>query len=337
MKSEAEVGTIELADYPELARFCAREKNDGRDEDFWSRRFRHWWDQNPSMEPSFPRGAIMRTSKGVRGVYCCFPMRTVLEGDEILSAVRSTWIVAGEQRSHSLLLSNLVDELTANTLSLNTTSIDQLLPLLELSGWVKFREEFPSSIIPGDWTALGRKVLRLHRRILEFPPFLSSDPALSQERAEEIACDVWSQSSTSCRFGPIRDGSYFSWYSLKNPSEAMSWTAYFPSRDEPASSVFALTVHHGDGCLRVMDIWPQNREAEVYIRFFRWLKKETVSRGFHAIRVPQFSESMRQALKRIAFPFRQAEPQRFYLLNQTGLSIPPHSDSWPLNSGDIGV
>lgn len=337
MKDKEAIRAIKQEDYPDLAEFCVREKMDGRTVDLWIERFKHWWDRNPALYSSFPKGAVLERREGICGVYCCIPVRITMGKEEVVAAIRSTWIVREDSRSQSLALSQWIDEATSGMLSINTTTIDAILPLLEFGDWERVRSRVEAAVVVANWKAAAKKILNMKNTTLSFPVFLSSDSQLTPEKAMEVASKLWEERSSGLRFGPVRDGDYFEWYSLRNPTVSMTWLAFFPENAETPAPIFGLLTNYDDGSLRVLDVWPEDRSVADYFGFFVWLKGEAIARSFHSIRIPMFSKPIRDAAKHFLISRKGFEPQRFFILAPGKNGMRSGEEFWPLNSGDVGI
>ena len=335
METKTELSRLVSEDLQKAVLFCAAHDHHGRGEEFWRKRFQHWWTDNPSMSSEWVMGVKLVEGDAIVGINCCIPLNTSVNGEPHFAAARSTWRVSKECRGHSLSVIMFADTLVFDRLNFSSTSIDSMLPILKYSGWTLIRSEIVVTTLVASLYGVFRGMLKLGGSSQALPSFVSMHSKLSIDEAQQAANETWQATRHQCAHGPVRDAAYFRWYALLNPTMPFTWFAV--KGDTPESSLFALATHYGDGTLHVMDFWPWNASVKSYQGLVRLITKTARRHGFRAIHIPHLSPNIRKACT----PFRLARtritPQRFYAHAPEGMNLPAEGGCWPMNCGDIGI
>ena len=279
-------------------------------------------------------GAKLISGDDIVGMSLAIPVKVVVNGREEVAVVRSTWRVLPEFRTHSMALTFFAEALFKAQTNINSTSRPELVPLLHYSGWKQVRGATQSITIPGSVLAVSRKLLRCmsQRRVL--PRIVTSSSEFATEAVFTAADATWRATRQHCLAGPVRDGAYFKWYALDQPTANFTLFALHAERAE--ETLFALTTDHGDGMLSVVDMWPWAAEATELRKLIGLIARTGRKHGFHSIHVPCFTPSIAAACS--GWLLSRARPMVDHLFVRVPDGCPAiDSGCWPLNSGDEGI
>jgi hypothetical protein len=137
MSALATVRAVEPGDYASIAQFLVRFRQRERSPEFWLRRMRHWWDQNPDWSRAMPRGWVIDHEGATVGFIGVIPRAVDTSAGAAVSSNTTTWWVLPEYRNHSLtMLTRAVAP--AVPVHINTTPGDAVVPLLKALRFVPF-------------------------------------------------------------------------------------------------------------------------------------------------------------------------------------------------------
>ncbi|MBF0108966.1 MAG: hypothetical protein HQL76_07320 [Magnetococcales bacterium] len=151
-----------------LARFCAAFPGELRPVEFWLRRFRFWWEDNPAFTSGFPRGCLLDAAGNVGGLFALIPTRVQWNGEERLAANMSCWRVLPEWRSHSMRMFVFLMTQAQDYPLFNTTPTREVELMLQRVPFVHFSRAMTTQTLlirPASATTYwqGMKdVLRIH-------------------------------------------------------------------------------------------------------------------------------------------------------------------------------
>lgn len=334
MQSATNISEITADELSSVIAFCCGFPGDGRSEAFWQRRLRHWWHDNPAMPEQWIYGAKLTSGDHIVGVSLAIPVKVVANGSEQVAVVRSTWRVLSEFRMHSLALTFFAEALYKGLTNINSTSRPELVPLLHYSGWKQVRGATQSITIPGSLVAVTRKLLGCAPRRRVLPRIVTSCREFATETLLAAADATWRATSQQCHAGPVRDGAYFKWYALDQPTANFTLFALHAERVE--ETLFALGTDHGDGMLSVVDVWPWAAEPTLLRKLIGLIVCTGRKHGFHSIHVSCFSPSLAAACSR--WLLSRVRPTVDHLFVRVPDGCPAiDSGCWPLNSGDEGI
>jgi hypothetical protein len=152
-----EIRPVEAGDYDNIAEFLTGFGQGDRPREFWLRRMRHWWDQNPVWSERICRGWRVDEKSQTVGFIGVIPRAIeTFEGSALSSNMTTYWVLP-EHRKHSLAL--LVRTLGASMpVQFNTTPGDAVVPLLEGLRFVPFpgvRRDYESLLVVDPLPLLG--------------------------------------------------------------------------------------------------------------------------------------------------------------------------------------
>jgi len=133
----------------ELANWLAANAPETLDESAWSRRMRHWWDENPFSADLVDRGWVMRNEGRLVGFMALIPAGYAVNGKLTPAAIASTWCVEEAHRNASLPMLMKLRRLSASLLMADTTPTPDVQIMLQKSGWV------PATAITRHFVPLG--------------------------------------------------------------------------------------------------------------------------------------------------------------------------------------
>jgi hypothetical protein len=118
------VRLVTADDYARLARFVAGFADETRSEQFWLKRFRFWWDENPAYHEGVPRGWVLWEENEIKGYLGNVPTEFQLNGKPVTALTLTTWRVLHTHRNHSLHLLYQAIRCAKGAISFNTTPSD---------------------------------------------------------------------------------------------------------------------------------------------------------------------------------------------------------------------
>jgi hypothetical protein len=322
---------VRVKDIPRLADFCANFPGDGRSVDFWMRRMRHWWLDNPAVTADWIAGSQLMVDGVLQGINLAIPLRVVVEGAPRQAALGTTWRVMPRHRAWSMVLSHQVDLYHNHLLRFNGTPNERVIQFLALT-YRQLRLEIQSSQIAVHPVAIIRKALK--RPLATFPLAKLILPEHAPDlKTVATSVDATWQATGQGSTGPVRDWRYWHWFSTQNPSTACS-TAILPA--DAAKSVpalCALLVDFGDGILQVTDLWPSTAPIERITALLDLILLHARRARFHSLLVPHWNSRIADSCA-LKHPYRQGSLPAAVWTNSFDLPNESANHYWPLHTGD---
>jgi hypothetical protein len=322
---------VQIGDIPRLAEFCAHFPGDGRPVDFWVRRMKHWWIENPAMTEDWPMGYQLHVNGSLEGINLTIPLRILVEGHRQLASLGTTWRVMPAHRAWSMALSHNVDMVQNHLLRFNGTPSPQVLKILPLS-FKRHRERLPCSQIPAHPLALGLKALGRPCATRPLPKLILPEPAPILETIAASVDAAWNATGPGTT-GPVRDWRYWEWFSVLNPTIGC-FTAILPG--DPTTSapaLCALLAEFGDGKLQVVDLWPSTAPTERITALLGLILRHARRARFHSLLVPHWNERIAAACV-AQHRYRTQQESAAVWISAFALPAETTECYWPLHTGD---
>lgn len=125
------VRVVTTEDYASLAGFLAGFVDETRSEQFWLKRFRFWWNENPVYHAGVPRGWVLWEENEIKGYLGNIPTEFQLNGQPVTALCPTTWRVLPTHRNHSLHLLYQAIRCAKGSISFNTTPSDDAARVLK--------------------------------------------------------------------------------------------------------------------------------------------------------------------------------------------------------------
>lgn len=322
---------VQPEDLPQLAVFCSQFPGDGRSVEFWTRRFKHWWQDNPAMTDDWLRGYLLLAEGRIQGVCLSIPLSSVLDGKLATVSLASTWRVMPDFRAYSMAIMFQISSSQSSILSFSGTPTPRALKLIKGSH-VQRRSKMAATLHSGSATALLFKYFTKPLATRRLPKLVSAGKPLQLEEIKFAIDTAW-QAGASSPTGPVRNWAYWRWFSTENPTVACT-TFILPSDQGSSEQILcAMAVDFGDGQLQVTDIWPLTSSPERMKAMLKLIFHHARRSRFHSILVPHWTEGIAQACSAFV-TLRQSQIPADIWTNPFPLLAEPNTQHWPLHTGD---
>lgn len=123
--------TCSKAQRERIVDFLAHFEDEDRDEEFWARRLRFWWEDNPFFSDKHPRGWLLFADSQIVGFFGIIVTDYLNKNKRFKALNASTWRVAAQYRNLSMSLFLRFYSLKNKYLLFNTSPTDNVAEVLE--------------------------------------------------------------------------------------------------------------------------------------------------------------------------------------------------------------
>ena len=207
--------------------FLANFENQKRGEDFWRRRLKFWWEDNPCYNSNFCRGWILVENKeNIVGFLGNIPLWFLVNGEAKLVNNATTWMVLNEYRSYSILLFQEIIKNSNSTILFDTTPNPKVEKVLNFFNFNKL-DVGKATVIPINIARqTTNKYLKKIRPIVPLlNVFISVFNKLFLSHSKKFNCkiitsdeisiyfdDLWNKTKQNFSNTLIRDSKTIRWY-----------------------------------------------------------------------------------------------------------------------------
>lgn len=328
--SEPTFRPVQLEDIPSLVRFCADFPGDGRTIDFWMRRMRHWWIENPAMTDDWLLGYQLLIDNNLQGITLNIPIKVVIQGMPQQASLASTWRVMPRYRALSCPLVFEHNAQHNHLLRIDGTPTPGVLSLLNSLSFHCFRKQLATSQFACHPLAFALKALKRPITTRRLAKLILPPDAPDRKTLASDVDEAW-QATCKAGTGPVRDWNYWQWFTLQNPSVSCSAAILPATPSAPALS--ALLVDYGDGKLQVADLWPSTARRQRICQLIDLILQEARRARFHSLVVPHWNSTIVSACEALQ-PYRLTRDGGAIWTNT--IPLPPESEEhyWPYLTGD---
>jgi len=276
--------SVQPADYSEITGFLASSLGDTRSPEFWSRRMRTWWEDNPAFDDGCARGWLIRASPSgeVVGFIGNVPSIFQVNFEPRRVFAGTTFRVMPEYRGSSVELHVAQVARHGESWLFNTTANAKVERILE---YLKFRS-LPSHrskrrlLLPLDAGQAMRAYLQ--DKLAAVPDALAGFPlAVAQlplqlrlrertgdvrvlEAADESFDDLWARTRRRYANTSVRTSAVVQWMCFANPATPKTLVASYEGDALAGYAIFADARWRGLKVLDLVDLWTDGpREATV--------------------------------------------------------------------------
>lgn len=340
-------------DYAEIARFLAEFPGGEQPMEFWLRRLRLWWDDNPAFAPDVPRGWILRdgAAGSVVGFLGNVPSMFRVAGEDRRVFNATTWRVRPDQRGSSLQLYLAQVEAANGELMFNTTPNDAVVKVLS---YLRFTSlpSYPSGrvyLVPLRPSLAARAWLR-GRTVPNVPRALASiferaTPPLAGiglrfaslpldlrlrvggsrfvhrvTRAGPEFDALWERTKDAYRYASVRSAARLRWL-CEGPFER-SLLGYTRDGDLRGYALFGDATWRGLRVLEMLDLWTDRDQNEHVTRaLIAGAHADARARGYDLIALHDYSAALGATYRALGIHFTASDARRHFF--GSGDTAPP--------------
>lgn len=303
------VDIVSPQEYPSLAQFLADFPERVGDADFWSSRFRLWWDENPAFRPDMPRGWVLRHNGRTGGFLANVPSFMLVGGEPAVVFSISTWMVLPDFREASLeLLSRQIEE-SKGTLLFDTTPSKAVAEILENLGfeplpWGEGKESVvllrPAACLKARlkslsflpvllWDFVGACLAAVQSWRLGC---LRSDPSLVVEEAKDCGPGLdglWERTKDNYSFTNVRTREMLRWHCFED--RHLEKKLFICRKGDQVSGFMIMKsqVRQGLRTLDCLDFWADPEVAGSFEALLCFLRDYAASAGYSLLTFCHFS------------------------------------------------
>lgn len=318
---------VQPEDLPQLAVFCSQFPGDGRSVEFWTRRFQHWWQDNPAMTDDWLRGYQLFVDGVLQGVNLTIPLRVVVEGVPHTASLGSTWRVMPKHRAWSMAVAHEVNIRHDKLLRFNGTPSERVRKIIKGS-YQRIRGDVQASLLPANPLTFLFKFFGFKIKPKKLPPIILPKGVVVEKVAAEIEA-LWKNKHQST--GPVRDWNYWLWFSQQKSNIQCS-TVILPSAGSHLP-VCGILAEFGDGKLQISDIWPLDTTKDRLVEFIELVLANAWKSGFHSLLIPHWTNDIKSACLSMR-PLKDLIIPADVWTNPFSLPVEPNAQHWPLHTGD---
>jgi len=299
-------------DHAKLVRFVAEFPDEVRSEQFWLKRFRFWWDENPAYHEGVPRGWVLWERNEIKGYLGNVPTEFRLNGKPVTALCPTTWRVLPTHRNYSLHLLHHAIRCAKGSISFNTTpseDADRVLKGLKFSLFPYCADPIKSVIVVnprrvlrsrGESKVLGALAAWFGAPVLQglqgYRTRLGRESKGASVRllthADSSFDDFWLRTRNRYAHTNVRTAAAINWQCFGNEDFRKFLFGCFNGDRLAGYLIAGIGVRNGLNLASCVDLWldPDSPAAlRELLRFARsWADKE----GLDTIEIPHFDQAL---------------------------------------------
>jgi hypothetical protein len=312
------ISTVSKQDYAELSSFLAAFPALAGSLEFWTSRFRIWWDDNPAFGPGMERGWIVRDGKALVGFLGNLPSPFQLNGRQTVVFSITTWMVLPEYRDQSMALLLKQVQAARETLLFDTTPTDQVASILENLGfeplpWGEKKESFialdfkrclraklrplPAAELPLRAAAGAMRWLQsLRLRNLESPAPLK---VVEADTVDSSFDRLWERTKGLYANTNVRTSQALRWHCFADPKIEKKLFACREADELLGFMILRAKERRGLKTLECVDFWADPARGGVLSALISSVRRHAEERSLNLLSFPHFSDGFGRELRRL--------------------------------------
>ncbi len=337
-----QLSAVEPGDYASLSEFLTTYPGSVHPTAYWQRRFRQWWDDNPSYRSDSPRGWIVRADDGaVVGFQGAVPSLFRLQGEERRVFAGTTWFVSPVARGQSLALFAKLPAAYGSSLIFGTSTNAKIALLLARFGF-QSRASSPSGrtfLVAADAGRAARAYLRdafsaVPDAVAGLPLVLaqvplrirvrrrSGDGVRTLDRVDRAFDELWARTERLYPNTSVRTASQIDWTCFANPDHRKLLLGCYDRDRLRGYLILAASRWRGVPVLELIDLWTdEERSADVARALLGAAWREARARGDAVLVLHDYARAHRGLFARLGILFSAPEARRHYYRPPTGVDV----------------
>ena len=347
-------------DYAALARFLASFPDDANGEEFWSDRFRLWWEDNPAFAEGIPRGWMLKDADG-RPIGFLANVARLFRSDRTDRRVfcAATWRVLPEHRNTSTRLYAAHIAAGAGTVLFNTTpnaAVVQVLERLRFQSVASSRSG-RAYFLPINPSAVARAYVRRAGRPSAFAPAMAAGLAIAHVPSRVllmtggrgdvrplIAADdaldaLWTNTRDIVSNTSVRSSDQVHWMCFSSTIHRKTVLGSFDRGSLQAYAIFRDAPWSDLRVLELFDLWPPALTPSVLSTLLAGSFDYARMRGYDLLLLHDYSDALTQVFRRMRVFFGTTDDSRYYYIVRGANQAPllPENSYLTALEGDIGL
>jgi len=349
--SQSIIHKIESKDFPDLLEFLLETDNQKRERNYWEKRLRHWWDDNPCFSKNMDRGWILRDkiTNAIVGFHGNIPSIFKSPNDGFVINNASTWRVLDSHRHNGI---NLLFELIKNTKTIlfSTTPNEGVN---EINKKLKFKK-FPyntkkthslvvnnkikiksyNSTIFNFFSIITFSLLKFFQQLYFSKPN-NSGHIKKIDKIENSFDVLWEEKRNDYLYTNVRSSEAINWYCFSNENEKIVFGYYL--EDKLVTYIIYDKRTSGSGeQLFCVDLWGA-LEKDILESLIIYTYEYSKKNGINLIRFNAFDEKMCNFLDKIILIRNAYEDKRYLITRDKKININKNNSYLTYAQGDIGL
>ena len=307
--------TVLPRDYDELATFLSI--NFSTRKEIYLDYFKFWWEDNPAYSEEFERGWVLKNNNEIKGFLGAIRTYFQIGGEERLVINATSWCVAEEFRSKSMVLGYAIMKASKNSILFNTSGSPRVTRMSQAAGF----EPIPRSVLGKSfilldcnnllkkklksWTflvpiiSLCSPILNTYQTLrLKINGINGSEYVRRVEKIDSSFDDLWARTKKIYLHTNVRKACALQWSCFGNKNKQKRVFGYFKDDKLWGYLVLAMTI----GYTRTWyceDLWVDPHQKEVVPSLIAESVRQLRKEGGSLLAFHHFSEDVAREYKKM--------------------------------------
>ena len=327
--------TVTAEDDHALAHFLSSSEEPSRGEDFWRKRLRFWWEENPAFSPDLERGWMLQNDGTIVGFIGRVPTFFQRQGAAVTAFAVTTWRVLAAHRNQSMKLLFQFLKASEDRLLFDTTPDPAVAKILERSGFGPLPVKDPRA----SFALLSPFPLKIFQKFRggKFKSETGTE-VKRVEKADSAFDELWQRTKGRYFDTNVRTAEVLNWYCFKSPHARKDLFGFYREGRLEGYAVMWGRQAKTRREFECVDLWTDPSDEKMVPSLVRAILDDAGKNSYDLVFFPHFDPSFSGGFKKCGlFQRKISRGDRYVKREECGRMFRADNSYFVGCQGDFGL